>query len=174
MPKSRDQKIAHLAELEATIGSAKAVVFAKYQGLKVAEMEMLRDTSTEQAMSMRVTKNNILRLALRKHHIEFDEKILEQPLVMLASSTDEVAAAKTLKTFAKEHEALQIAGGVLGTQFLTTAQVRSLADLPTQDQLRAQVVGLLAAPLTGLLRTLQAPLSGLVSVLKQYETQKSS
>lgn len=173
MPKSRSQKEAHLAELESTLHTAKSVVFAKYQGLKVAEMETLRDTSGEQAMSMRVTKNNILRLALRGQNIHIDEAILDQPLVMIASQTDEVAPAKALKNFAKEHEALEIAGGVLGVQFLTSSDVRNLADLPSQDQLRAQVVGLLAAPLTGLLRTLQAPLSGLVNVLKQYEASRS-
>lgn len=173
MPKTRDQKVAHLAELEALLASAKGAVFAKYQGLKVAEMEGLRDAGGEQALTLRVTKNNILRIALRKHQIAIDETILDQPLVLLVSTTDEVAPAKLAKSFGKGHEALQIAGGLLDRHFLTATETRNLADLPSQDQLRAQLVGLLAAPLSGLVRTLQAPMAGLVSVLQQYATSRN-
>lgn len=172
MPMNRAQKATLLAEFDKTFAEAKGVVFANYRGLKVKELEQLRDEANNGAMTMRITKNTILKIAARRHNIELDEALLSQPLTMIASREDEIVAAKTLKTFAKEHEALQIAGGVVGNRFLSVSEVKALADLPGKDQLRAQLVGVLASPLVGLVRTLQAPLAGLVNVLHQYKTSR--
>lgn len=173
MPKTRRQKEALLAEFEQTLAAARGVVFVNYQGLKVAEMEALRDQSFASAVSLRITKNTILKLAARRHGLALSDELLAQPLALLASAGDELTPAKIAKSFAKEHEALQIAGGVLEGRLLTAAEVAALADLPSQDQLRAQLVGVIAFPLIGLVRTLQAPLAGLVNVLHQYQQQRS-
>lgn len=173
MPMTREQKATLLIELDQTLGTAKGVVFANYQGLKVKDSESLRRSLHEANMTMRVTKNTILGLVLRRHQITIDETILDQPLVMIASADDELAPAKALKTFTKEHEAMEIIGGLLGDQYLPKQQVLKLADLPSQDQLRAQLVGVLASPLSRLVRTLSAPLAGLVNVLQQYKEQRT-
>lgn len=173
MSKTRSQKEALLQEFDQTLGNAQGVVFVNYQGLKVAEMEDLRDQSLGSAVSMRITKNTVLRLAARQHGVTLSDDLLAQPLAMLASSSDEVTPAKIAKTFAKDHEAMSIAGGILDHRFLTAVEVVALADLPSQDQLRAQLVSVIAAPLIGLVRTLQAPLAGLVNVLHQYQLQNS-
>lgn len=170
---SRPQKEAHLAELEATLKNAKGVVFANYHGMKVKEFDELRHKLREQGMRLRVTKNRILRLALRRLNLDFDESMLDQPLVMAGSSLDELAAAKVIQSFVKNVETLKVVGGLLGERFLTPAEVFSLAALPGQDELRAKLVGILSAPLTNLVYTLQAPLTNLVSVLKQYREQKA-
>ena len=84
-----------------------------------------------------------------------------------------MAPAKAIQGFQKEMELLQIAGGLLGRDYLAGVQVRQLATLPSRGQLRAQVIGVLAAPLQRLVGSLQAPLAGIVSVLKQYQEQKA-
>jgi large subunit ribosomal protein L10 len=174
MAKTRSQKEALLAEFDQTLAGARGVVFVNYQGLKVAEMEVLRDHVLDAACSMRITKNTILKLAARKYGLTLADELLTQPLAMVASSADEVTPAKIAKAFAKEHEAMSIAGGILDNRLLTAAEVTALADLPSQDQLRTQLVSVIASPLIGLVRTLQAPLAGIVNVLHQYQTQKSS
>lgn len=172
MPMTKQQKANLLAELDATLADAKGVVFANYQGLKVAEVQKVRKQLLNEAVKTRVVKNTILRLALRKHNIAIDESILAKPILLAASKTDEVSAAKTIKGFMKEYEALQIAGGIVDNRFLAASDMKTLAELPSRDQLRAQVVGLLASPLTGFLRVLKAPMGNLVSVLSQYQANK--
>lgn len=172
MSMSKDKKAKHLVELEATLANAKGVVFANYQGVKVKELEALRRNLREQGMQLRVTKNRLLRLALRRAGVTIDQAILDVPLAVAGSQTDEIAAAKIFQTYQKEVETLKIAGGLLGNRFLTSAEVKALAALPSRDELRAQLVGVLAAPLTRLVRTLQAPMSNLVSVLRQYEASQ--
>lgn len=174
MPKTRVQKEAYLAEFDKTLTAARGVVFVNYQGLKVSEMEALRNQAQTATISMRITKNTILRLAARKHGIELPADLLAQPLAMLASADDELSPAKVAKTFGKEHEVMAIAGGIVAGRYLAQSEVATLADLPNTDQLRAQLVGVIAAPLTGLVRTLQAPLAGLVNVLHQYQAQLTS
>ncbi len=174
MPKTRSQKTALLKEFTQTLTSAKGVVFANYQGLKVKQSEALRRTIFEAQLSMRVTKNTLLRLALRQLGMTIDQTILDQPLVMIASGDDELAPAKLIKSFTKENEALEIVGGLLGDRYLTKNEVIQLADLPSYEQLQAQLVGVLAGPLNRLVRTVQAPLANLVSVLKHYEMNQNS
>ena len=171
MPKTRQQKEALLTEFDQTLSRARGVVFVNYQGLKVTEMELLRDRSADAAMTMRITKNTVLRLAALRQGLALADELLTQPLAMVASDSDEITPAKVAKAFAKEHEALQIAGGILDGRLLSASEVIALADLPSKEQLRAQFVSVLASPLIGLVRTLQAPLAGLVNVLHQYQTQ---
>lgn len=172
MPMTRTKKEAHLAELTATLSTARGVVFANYQGMKVKELEELRKKLRAEGMQLRVTKNRILALALRRRGVAIDSAILDAPLAMAGSASDEIAAAKLFQAYQKEVEALKIAGGLLGDQYLTAADVKALAALPSRDELRAQLVGVLASPLTGLVRTLKAPLAGLVTVLKQYQEKQ--
>ncbi|MEK7461112.1 MAG: 50S ribosomal protein L10 [Patescibacteria group bacterium] len=174
MPKTRQQKETLLKEFDETLAQAKGVVFVNYQGLKVSEMETLRDQAMDQSMTMRITKNTVLRLAAGKHGLALNAELLAQPLAMITSTTDEVAPAKVTKLFAKEHEAMSVAGGIVANRFLTPAEMNTLADLPSQDQLRAQLVSVIASPLIGLVRTLQAPLAGIVNVLNQYQQKRAS
>ena len=173
MPMTRTKKEAHLAELTATLSTARGVVFANYQGMKVKELEELRKKLRAEGMQLRVTKNRLLALALRRRGVVIDSTILDAPLAMAGSATDEIAAAKLFQAYQKEIETLKIAGGLLGDQYLTAADVKALAALPSRDELRAQLVGVLASPLTGLVRTLKAPLAGLVTVLKQYQEKQA-
>lgn len=173
MPMHRDKKQAHLAELTETLANAKGVVFANYQGMKVKELEDLRKKLRAEGIQLRVTKNRLLQLALRRQGTEIDLSILDQPLAMAGSATDEVTTAKIFQTCQKEVEALKIAGGLLGNRYLSIAEVSALAALPSRDALRGQLVSVLAAPLTSLVRTMQAPLTGLVSVLRQHQEKQA-
>lgn len=165
------QKTELLTELEQALAEAKGVVFVRYQGIKVKDLELIRKSLRGEGVSLRVTKNTILKLALQKHGIEIDETILNEPIVMASSQTDEIAPAKTLKNFLKEIEVLKVMGGIVSGRFLTAAEVVTLSSLPGREELYAKLVGITAAPMTGLLRVLQGPMSGLVSVLKQYQNQ---
>lgn len=174
MPMSKAKKQVMLTEFEKTLAEAKGIVFANYHGVKVADLERLRRQLHQGGMSFRVTKNRLMRIALERNNLVIDQTILDQPIAMAASDVEELAPAQALKAFQKQAETIKVVGGLVNGQFLTANEVLRLADLPSRDILRAQVVGVLAGPLVGLLRGLQAPLVGLVSVLKQYETQRGS
>lgn len=174
MPMTRDKKAVLLAELEENLQSATAAVFVNYQGTKVKDLEALRTKLHEQGIRMRVVKNTILDLAARRYQFDLDAQMLTRPLAFISSTGDEVTPAKIIKEVRKEVPTLEVAGGLLNGRLLSATEMMRLADLPGRDELRAQLVGVLAAPLTGLVRTLQAPLANLVSVLKQYETSKQA
>ncbi|MBI4175341.1 50S ribosomal protein L10 [Candidatus Berkelbacteria bacterium] len=173
MPMTRAKKSVLLTEIDQTLASAKGAVFANYQGLTVKQLSKLRGKLHEQQMTGRVMKNTILRLVLRKHGITIDETILSKPILLVASDSDEVGPAKLIKGLQKDLELLGIAGGLLGKEYLAGPQVSQLASLPSRDQLRAQVVGVLAAPLQRLVGSLQSPLSGIVNVLNNYQTKQA-
>lgn len=170
---TRDKKKEIIEQLKDRLERAKSVVFTDYQGLKVSELQSLKDRLREKGIDYKVVKNTLVKIALKDKNLKIDETILDKPTAVAFGYTDEVEPNKIVYKFSKENEKLEILGGIVNKEFMDVSKVKSLALLPSREELYAKVVGSIAAPLSGFINVLQGNLRGLVSVLKQYSEQKS-
>ena len=152
---NREEKTELLAELNGIFQGAESVVLAEYIGLTVAEAEALRKKIREAGASLRVTKNRIARLALKDTKFEGLADLFKGPVVM-AYASDPIAACKACVQFAKENEKLVIMGGALSDKILTLDEIKNLASIPSMDELRAKLIGLLQAPASKVARVCKA------------------
>lgn len=167
---SRDKKESLVAELAELFAGAKSTVGATYAGVTVADMQELRKLAREQNVTIKVVKNRLVRVAisLDKKFKDADTSLLAGQLVYAFSSEDEVAPAQIMAKFAKTHPEVQLIAGFDGEgRSLDTATVKALADLPTKEQLRGQVVSVIAAPLTQFLGVANGAQRGFAQVLSQ-------
>lgn len=164
---TREKKEAIIDKVGGLLGSARLTVVARYSGLTVADMQTLRREASATSVSMTVAKNRLVKRALESHpaYRDVDMSLLTGQ-VMLALGEDEVAPAQVVANFGKTHPALEIVGGMTAEGIVLSAdEVRALANLPSKDALRAQLVGTIAAPLSGLVGVLGGNVRGLVNVL---------
>lgn len=166
----RAQKEELVASLRSTFEETSIVVVTHYTGLTVAEMTDLRAKMREAGASFKVTKNRLTKLALEGTDYDGISDLFKGPTA-IAYSEDPVAAAKVAVDFAKENEKLVILGGSLGSNTLDESGVKSLATLPSLDQLRGKLVGLLQAPATKVAGVLQAPAGQLARVISAKAEQ---
>lgn len=167
---SRDKKNTLVTELAELFASSKATAGAAYAGLSVAELQELRASARENNVTIKVVKNRLVRVALQASATfkNADTSLLTGQLIYAFSSEDEVAPAQTLAAFAKKHPALQLVVGFDSEgNVLDTATVTALAALPTKDQLRGQMVSVIAAPLTQFLGVANGAQRGFAQVLSQ-------
>ena len=167
---NRTEKAELIDTLHATFNEATTVVITHQVGLTVVESSDLRGKMRANGASYKVTKNRIAKLALKDTAYESLIDQFTGPTA-IGTSSDPVAAAKTLVEFAKENNKLTIIGGAIGDQLLDKAGVEALAKLPSLDELRAKLVGLLQAPATKLARVSQAPASQLARVIQAKSEQ---
>ncbi len=156
-----------VSELSEAFESANTVVVAHYQGLTVQEVTKLRNKMRGLGASFRVTKNSLAKLALANGQFESLTDFFSGPTA-IAFSNDPVAAAKGMVEYAADNEKLVILGGAFGAQRIDVAGVKTLATLPSLDELRAKIVGLINAPATQLVGVLQAPAAQLTRVVAAY------
>ena len=164
----RADKVAVVDEVRQRFADADAVLFTEYRGLDVAEMADLRGRLIDADCRYKIYKNTLVRRALSVDAPAGTLDLLLGPTALAFCGKDPSAAAQALRTFAAEHEALVIKGGVLAGTLLSDAQVRELADLPSRDELMAQMLGAFAAPLTALgsmMNNLIGEVSGLLQAL---------
>ncbi len=166
----RAQKEAAVAGLNQTLGGVNLVVVTHQTGLTVYESMTLRRKVREAGASFKVTKNRLTRLALEGTKFQALQSLMTGPTA-LAFSEDPVAAAKVCVEFAKQNEKLTIIGGALGEQLLDVNGVQALAKLPSLDELRGTLIGLLQAPATKVAGVLQAPARQLARVINAYGSQ---
>lgn len=172
---TRQAKEEAVTKLQAELGQLKLAVLTDYRGLTVSEINELRQNLREEGISYRVTKNTLLRLAASQIDMlkDIDPATFTGPTALAISTVDEIAPARVIFQYAKEHDALEIVGGITGDgEVLTAEQVKSLATLPTRDQLIGQVVSTIAAPLSGLVGVMGANVRGIVTVLDAIKTTK--
>ncbi|MGB3718443.1 MAG: 50S ribosomal protein L10 [Proteobacteria bacterium] len=146
------------------------IVVAHYAGLTVAQMTELRRRVKEAGGSVKVAKNRLAKLALRDTDAEGIADLFKGP-TCIAYSPDPVAAAKATVTYAKENDKLVILGGAMGKTVLDAAGVKALADLPSLDELRAKLIGLVQAPATKVARVLTEPGAQIARVLQAKATK---
>lgn len=168
---SRDKKNTLVAKLAELFATAKGTAGATYTGLSVANMQELRTAARANDVVIKVAKNRLVRVVLSSND-KFktaDTSLLTGQLVYAFSSIDEAAPAQVLAKFAKIHPELKLVAGFDGSgTSLDTATVIALASLPTKDQLRGQLVSVIAAPLTRFLGVANGAQRGFTQVLSQH------
>lgn len=167
----KSKKIESVKELEEIYSNSKSVVITHYHGLTVSDITVLRRSLRECGASFKVVKNTLVNIANKNIGIQNDESMYTGPTA-IAYSEDEVSAAKGVVDFAKSNDNLKIIGGVVNQSIVNVVDVKQLAALPSIDELRGKLVGLLQAPAGKLARIVQTPASSLAQVFKAYAVNK--
>jgi large subunit ribosomal protein L10 len=169
----RSQKADSVAQLNAVFNEAGVVVVTRNLGLSVGQSTALRTKMREVGASYKVAKNRLARLALKDTDYTGIEAYLSGPTA-LAYSADPVAAAKAVVDFAKTNDKLEIVGGSMGSTVLNPEGVKALAAMPSLDELRGTIVGLLNAPATKVVRVINEPASKLARVFGAYAAKEAA
>jgi len=160
-----EDKKALVKEVNAVAGDSVTAVAAEYRGLTVAEMTALRKEARNAGVYMRVVKNTLARRAVEGTDFECMQETLKGPILLAFAKEDPGAAARVIKDFAKEHDALKAVSLSAGGQLMPGSDLDKLAELPTLDQARAMLLGVLNAPMSKLVRTLAEPSAMLARTL---------
>src|SRR5438309_11909625 len=147
MDNPRPDKVAVVNEVRERLSSSEAAILTEYRGLNVAEMARLRRSLREAGGQYKIYKNSLVRFAVRELGMEDLEEMLLGPTAIAFVDGDAARVAKSLRDFSRTNPNLVIKGGVLGTTVLSARDAGALADLPSRDQLLAQLAGAMAAPL---------------------------
>ncbi|CAA2139463.1 MULTISPECIES: 50S ribosomal protein L10 [Methylobacterium] len=169
----RTAKADLVSTLNGVFANTSVVVVAHYKGLTVAEMQKLRAQMKLAGATVKVTKNRIANIALDGTDVASIKPLLKGP-TLLAYSSDPVAAAKVAVDFAKGNDKLVILGGAMGTTALNPDGVKALASLPSLDELRGKIVGLIQAPATKIAQVVNAPAAKLARVFGAYATKDAA
>ena len=163
----RAEKKEAVATLNEVFKTTSVVVVAHYSGLTVAQMQRLRKQMREAGAKVQVAKNRLVKIALEGTSSTSIAGLMTGP-TLIAYSDDPVAAPKVVVAFAKDNDKLVILGGAMGRTALDPNSVRSLATMPSLDELRAKIVGLVQAPATKLAQLQTAPAAKLARVFAAY------
>jgi large subunit ribosomal protein L10 len=169
----RNEKAEVVSALNASLQQMGVVVITRNLGMTVAQSTDLRQKMRDAGAAYKVTKNRLAKIAIEGTDYVGIADMLTGP-VGLAASTDPVAAAKVAVEFAKTNDKLEIVGGAMGTQLLDANGVKALASLPSLDELRAKLVGLLQAPASKLATVTQAPAAQLARVFNAYAEKNAA
>ena len=170
---SRDKKNTLVADMSELLATTKMTVFAKYDGLSVADVQVLRAQAREAGVVIKVIKNRLFRVALGEidTYKNTDVSTLTGQLLYAVSAEDEIAPAKILNTFAKTHPAMEIAGGFSGEGLLLSAEdVIALASLPSKAQLIGEVIAMLLSPVHDITNALSGNLHALLDGVEAKAT----
>jgi len=169
----RAAKQESITTLNGVFKASGVVVVAHYAGLTVAQMQNLRSQARQAGASVKVAKNRLAKIALEGTDVASIATLLKGPTV-IAYSGDPIAAPKVTSDFAKANEKFVILGGAMGKTSLNPDGVKALASLPSLDELRAKLVGLIVAPATKVAQIVNAPAAKLARVVQAYATKSES
>ena len=159
---TKEQKKNYISEITTQFDNSKAVMVTHYQGLTMTQLDELRAQMREHGIIFKITKNRITKLALEKTKCKDLTNLFTGPTAV-AFGEDAIMSARILSKFAKNNENLKLIGGIMDNEVLDQAGVQNVASLPTLDEARANIVGIL-----------NAPASKLVSILLEYSEKMSS
>ena len=171
---NREQKAAAVAEIAESIKEAGAVFAVDYRGISVPQAAELRTRLRDVDATFRVVKNSLTERAVDEVGADTLKALLEGPTALTFVRGDAALAAKAIQTFRRETETLEFKGGLLGDEAVDTEQLLALARLPARDVLYGQLVGVVASPISGLVRGLNALVAGLALQLGQIAEKKES
>jgi large subunit ribosomal protein L10 len=169
---NREQKSATIEQIAAQIEGSEAIFAIDYRGISVPQAAELRTRLNEADASFRVVKNRLTKLAAERAGEERLAELLQGPTALTFVRGDTAVAAKAISTFNREHGVLAFKGGFMDALSLDEDRFKSIARLPARDVLNGQFAGVVASPLTGLVRGLASMVGGLASQLQQLQTQK--
>jgi large subunit ribosomal protein L10 len=165
MPKTKLQKEQDLQELTDRLKSAKSVVMSEYRGTTVKDIDAFRRALTKENVQSKVYKITLLKKALAANGIAADGVDFKTPVIISTSDEEETTAARMVKQLSGTIPTIQILSGLVDNQIIGKEMVLALAGLPSKDQLRAQLVGTINAPVSGFVNVLAGNLRGLINVL---------
>ena len=168
-----EQKQAVVAEVNAVAAAAPAAIAAEYKGLNVAEMTALRRSARDAGIYLRVVRNTLARRALEGTQFECMRQVLAGPLLLAFSNEEPGSAAKVVRDFSRDNKKLVARLIVVDGQLLDTAQLESVANMPTLEQARSMLLGLLQAPPGKFLRLLSEPQAKLLRLLDARRGQQA-
>ena len=168
----KDDKKELVTQLHEDLGDSQAVFVTDYIGLNVEKITKLRKNINSAGGTFRVVKNTLLRRAAKDTPADVVNDLFIGPTAIAMVKGDPLGVAKALVDFAKDNEALEIQGGILGTQVLDLDRIQSLAKMPSKEVLLAKMLGSLNAPITNFVGVLAAMPRQLLYVLKAIENQK--
>ena len=169
----RAEKSEMVSTLNQVFSDTGVVVVAHYSGLNVAQMTALRGRMKDAGASLKVAKNRLVKLALKGTDVEHISDLFQGSTV-IAYSDDPIAAPKVAAEFAKTNEKFVLLGGAMGRTSLDAKGVEALAALPSLDELRARIVGMIQTPATRIAGVLQAPAGQLARVIGAYAKQSEA
>ncbi len=164
--KTRKEEL--LAQYDELIQSSRAIFLAEYSGMNVKRMNALRDRVYEAEGTLHVTKNTLFKIALEKSNKKVPADFLEGQLATGFALKEAPSLAKVLVDFAKEEEKVTLRGGFLGNDFVSAQQIEALAKLPSLDQLRAQLIGVISAPARNVASVVAGGVRQVVNVIDAY------
>ena len=168
----RSEKKTFVSELEKIYQDSNSVIITHYHGLTVSQITNLRKALRENGASFKIVKNTLSKIAATNVKLTHDPEAFSGPTA-IAYSKDPVAAAKGVVEFAKANDNLKVIGGIVNDKILNVVEVQQLAKLPSLDQLRGKIVGILQAPAANLVRIVQAPAGSLARVVQAYSEKNS-
>lgn len=168
----RSEKKTFVSELEKIYQDSNSVIITHYHGLTVSQITNLRKALRENGASFKIVKNTLSKIAATNVKLTHDPEAFSGPTA-IAYSKDPVAAAKGVVEFAKANDNLKVIGGIVNDKILNVGEVQQLAKLPSLDQLRGKIVGILQAPAANLARIVQAPAGSVARVIQAYSEKNS-
>lgn len=169
---NRDEKSQAIEQIAAEIEASEAIFAVDYRGISVSQAAELRGKLREADASFRVVKNRLTKIAADQVGEERLAELLQGPTALTFVRGDTAQAAKAITNFTKEHDVLTYKGGFMDATPLDEGAFKSIARLPSREVLNGQFAGVVASPLTGLVRGLGSMISGLAIQLQQLQTQK--
>jgi len=169
-----EDKKALVKEVNAVAGDSVTAVAAEYRGLSVGEMTELRKQARSAGVYLRVVKNSLAKRAVEGTDFECMQDTLKGPILLAFAKDDPGAAARVIRDFAKEHNALQAVSLSAGGQLMPGSDLDKLAELPTLDQARAMLLGVFIAPMSQLVRTLAEPPAMLARTMSARGEQEAA
>ena len=167
---NKEQKQNYISEMTAQFDKSEAVLVTHYQGLTVKQLDDIRKQMREHGIQFKITKNRITKLALKKTKCKDLVNLFTGPTAV-ALSKDAISSAKILTKFSKENNNLKILGGIIGKEILDVAGVANVATLPTLDEARAKIIGILSSPAQKIVSILLAPASK-IAILALEKSKK--
>lgn len=164
---NRIEKEQSINEIRELVEGNSTSVIVHYKGLTVAQIDVLRGQMRQCNAQIKVIKNSLAKLAVANTNNKALDSLLSGPTALVVSN-DPVAVAKSLTKFAKENAKLVLLGGIVDSQFVDTKAIAMLSEMPSKDELRAKIVGLLNAPATKLVRLLNTPAGQIARVVGAY------
>ena len=167
---NKQQKKNYISEMTASFENSEAVLVTHYQCLTVKQLDELRKQMRDHGIQFKITKNRITKIALEKTKCKDLSDLFKGPTAV-ALSEDAISSAKILTKFSKENKNLKILGGIMGKEILDVAAVANVATLPTLDEARAKIVGILRSPAQKIASILLAPASK-IAILALEKSKK--
>ncbi len=171
---NRDQKAVAIAEIASHIDESDAIFAVNYRGITVAQVAELRAKLRESDATFKVVKNSLTERAADQVGADTLKAFLSGPTALTFVRGDIASAAKTVADYGRATQLLPFKGGLMGGAELDVEQIRSLSRLPSREVLYGQLVGVVASPISGLVRTLNALISGVAVALGQVQAKKES